>query len=291
MFSRLSGFTFQLKNLVKKLPSMKMLLATGVGFMVINKFSIHQSSKKILCRDKSALNNENKEEYFEIVDINEMMKKYPNLTIINTKPVDMLVGLIRDKNIEVKEFRFYSKRLLRLIIEEALAVDCDQVAIKESPLGLYKTVHNSNKMSDYVAVSILRSGNSMVDEILNIIPEIRIGKILLQRDEESVEKNPIFYFDKLPQDLVGKRIFLLDPMAASGGSAALSIEILLKKGVKEENIFFICLISCEVAIKKLFSKYPKIKIITAKMDPVLLPNKYIAPGLGDFGDRFYGTKV
>jgi len=284
-------FASGLRNSIAKISPVKLLASTAICYFILNKGKLLVSNKKMLCRDKSVLNQDNQTEYFETIDIQEMMKTYPNLTIMNTKSVEMLIGLIRDKNLEVKDFRFYSKRLLRLIIEEALAVDCNVEIVRESPLGLYKTITSTHKMSDYVAVSILRSGNSMVDEIVNIVPEIRIGKILLQRDEESVEKNPIFYFDKLPSDLKGKRIFLLDPMAASGGSAALSIEILLKKGVKEEDIFFLCLISCEVAVKKLFSKFPKMKIITAKMDPVLLPNKYIAPGLGDFGDRFYGTKM
>ena len=166
---------------LSKVSLLKLVSSSAICYLLINKSKLYQTKNKMLCRDKSNLDKDDQTEYFETVNIQEMMKKYPNLTIMNTRSVEMLIGLIRDKNLDVKDFRFYSKRLLRLIIEEALAVDCSTEAIKESPLGLYKTIQNPHKMSDYVAVSILRSGNSMVDEIVNIIPEIRIGKILLQR--------------------------------------------------------------------------------------------------------------
>jgi uracil phosphoribosyltransferase len=130
----------------------------------------------------------------------------------------------------------------------------------------------------------------MVDDVINIIPDIKVGNILVQRNEESVGKEPIFYFEKLPQNIQENRVLLLDPMLASGGSASMCIRSLLEKGVREENIVFINLISVEEGIKNVFEQFPKIKIITAKCDPDLLPIKYIAPGLGDFGDRFYGTQ-
>lgn len=286
MFTSLNSF---FKQSYSKITFPKLLFTSSCALFFLNYKYFSKNNKALCAKDKSTLGKNSNTEYFETVDIQKIMKKYPNLTIMNSRGVEMLIGILRDKNLDVKDFRFYSKRLLRLIIEEALALDCDQVVVKESPLGLYKTIESKYGYGDYVAVSILRSGNSMVDEIVNVVPEITIGKILLQRDEESEDKKPIFYFDKLPKELSSKRIFLLDPMVATGGSAALAIEILIKKGVKEENIFFLNLISCEEAYSKLFSQFPKIKIITAKCDPLLLPNKYIAPGLGDFGDRYYGT--
>jgi len=202
----------------------------------------------------------------------------------------VLVGKLREKTINIDEFRIYSRRIIRLIIEEALAIEHNEFIIKESPLGYYRAPHNPRNSSDYIAISILRSGNSMVDEIIALIPDIPIGQILLQRDDTREDKRPIFFFEKIPKNIEEKKIILLDPMLGGGGSASVAIDILInKKGVKEENIIFLNLIGCPEGISVLFGKYPKIKIVSAKIDPLLLPIKYIAPGIGDFGDRFYGT--
>jgi uracil phosphoribosyltransferase len=217
------------------------------------------------------------------------MLQYPNLTVLSSRAVENLMGLIRDKSISREQFRMYSRRIIRFIIEETLALECDIEVKKESPLGYYKTRVNRRRDDDYVAISILRSGNSMVDELLIIMPGINVGQILVQRDETTKEKKAIFYFEKLPDDLADKKMLLLDPMLATGGSATAAIEILLNKGVKEENILFLNFVSCVDGIDIMLKKFPKMKIITSKVDPYLLPNKYIAPGLGDFGDRYYGT--
>jgi uracil phosphoribosyltransferase len=227
--------------------------------------------------------------YYEEVNPAEIMKKYPNLTVLSSKAVDHLMGLIRDKDISREQFRIYSRRIIRFIIEETLALECDLEVTKQTPLGYYKTKVNRHKEDDYVGISILRSGNSRVDELLIIMPGINIGSILVQRDETTKEKKAVFYFEKLPDNLTDKKMLLLDPMLATGGSASAAIDILLSKGVKEENILFLNFVSCVEGIEIMLNKYPKMKIITSKVDPFLLPNKYIAPGLGDFGDRYYGT--
>jgi uracil phosphoribosyltransferase len=241
--------------------------------------------------DEKVLTSEGKlPEFFDEINIPEMMGKYKNLKIVNSKAVDYLIGILRDKNLNTGQFRFYSKRIIRLLIEEALAHEADEIKIKESPLGYYKAPCNPRKDSDYFALSILRSGNSMLEEVLTVLPDIYVGMVLVQRDEKSADKRPIFFFEKLPQNIEEKRVLLLDPMLATGGSATATIEILKKKGVREENIIFLNLICCPEGIDNLFTSYPKIKIITARVDKYLLPNKYIAPGIGDFGDRFYGTQ-
>jgi len=227
--------------------------------------------------------------YFEEVDPDKVMSLFPNLTVLKSNAVQNLMGLIRDKNISREQFRLYSRRIIRFIIEETLALEADHDTLKESPLGVYKTKVSRRNDDDYVAISILRSGNSMVEELLVIMPGINVGNILVQRDETTKEKHAIFYFEKLPDDLADKKILLLDPMLATGGSATASIEILKNKGVLEENILFLNFVSCVEGLDNMFKKYPKMKIITSKVDPYLLPNKYIAPGLGDFGDRYYGT--
>jgi uracil phosphoribosyltransferase len=228
--------------------------------------------------------------YYQTVNNEQLQKKYQNLTVVETKAIQMLMGMIRDKDLDTLEFRILSRRLIKILLEEALATECDAEIVKQSPLGYYKTIHNPRKMSDYLAISILRSGNSMTEDLIDIVPEIKIGNILVQRNESSATKEAVFFFEKLPKDVQSKRILLLDPMLATGGSASVCIQKLLDKGVKEENIVFINIIACEEGISTIFKKYPKIKLVTAKCDPELLPNKYIAPGLGDFGDRFYGTQ-
>jgi uracil phosphoribosyltransferase len=234
-------------------------------------------------------NQETKREFFEKKDTQALLTKYPGLHILNLKTVELLIGQIRDKNTSMEDFRNISKRLIRLILEETFAYECTEEVIKESPLGLYKTFSNPNKFSDYIAISILRSGNSMTDEILGLAPGISIGTVMIQRDENTEQKLPIFFFEKLPNQLENKKILVLDPMLATGGSASATINILIRRGVKPTDIVFVNIISCEEGIDNLFKQFPGIRLVTALVDPYLLPNKYIAPGIGDFGDRYYGT--
>ena len=121
------------------------------------------------------------------------------------------------------------------------------------------------------------------------MPDVNIGKILVQRNENSNKKEAVYFFDKLPSNIEEKKAYVVDPMVATGGSAIASIEILINKGIKQENIIFLNIISCEEGIAALFERFPKMKMFTGVCDPELLKIKYIAPGLGDFGDRFYGT--
>ena len=148
--------------------------------------------KKILYALKNDKNYENsqskKQEFFQEINKNEFAEKYPNLHILNLKSVDILIGKMREKNLSMKDFRILSKRLVSLIMEETMALHYTEETIKESPLGLFKTKSNSFAYKDYVAISILRSGNAMVDEVVNLFPEISIGKVMIQRDEESKEK-------------------------------------------------------------------------------------------------------
>ncbi len=244
---------------------------------------------KLICQSELD-GNKKIPEYFEEVIPQHLEHKFPNLKVLQYKPVDTLIGQLRDLNVNCEQFRFLSKRVIRFIIEEALASECDVVLTKQSPLGYYQTFGNSRTSSDYAIVSILRSGNAMVDEFLTVVPDIAVGNILVQRNEASKEKEAIYFFDKLPVDINRRKVFLVDPMIGTGNSAMKCIEVLKNKGVKEENIIFLNFISCEGGIATLFKNHPNMKIITAKVDPYLLPNKYLAPGLGDFGDRYFSTQ-
>lgn len=114
---------------------------------------------------------------------------------------------------------------------------------------------------------------------------VRIGKILIQRDEETAL--PKLFYEKLPEDISERYVFLLDPMLATGGSAMMAVEVLLSRGVRMDRIFFLNLLAAPEGIKTFQDKYPDVKIITGGIDEKLDEDKYIVPGLGDFGDRYY----
>lgn len=203
-----------------------------------------------------------------------------------------LMSQLRDKNTDTATFRHYSDRIMRLLIEEALA----QELITErrtSPTGdTYEHSKPQFATSEFAAVTIMRGGDSMLTEVFNLLPGCAIGKVLIQRDEESADKRPVFYYSKLPQDIAEKkRVYVLDPMCGTGGSAAMCIAKLIESGVSEDRITFINLVTVERGTKKVMETYPKIRMITACIDPIMNDACYICPGLGDFGDRYFGSKL
>ena len=278
-----SNLLFNLKR-----SAIKLVLPLSVSFFYYNyKFS---NSNTLLCRNKDGLKQLSKTiQCYDEVDPKGLEERYKNLTIVKSTAFKNLLNHIRDKTVNTADFRKMAKRLMRILVEEALSLEYDEEIIKESPCGYYRSKICTFDQSDMIAVSILRSGDALLDELLNIMPDVRIGKILVQRNESSHKKEAIYFFEKLPNNISDKKVILVDPMIATGGSAIASIEILLKKGIKEENILFVNIISCEDGIKNLFERFPNIKMITGVCDPELLSIKYIAPGLGDFGDRYYGT--
>lgn len=182
---------------------------------------------------------------------------------------------------------------MRLLIEEAISWEPKVVEKRLSPTGEYYDHYKLKfKFEDYCAVTIIRAGDSMIGEVMNLLPGITIGKVLIQRDESSEDKHPILFYCKLPEDLHSKqRVFILDPMLATGGSVILCIKKLKEAGVSEDKITFINLVSCEQGLRMLHEAYPDVRVITAAIDPVLNGNKYICPGLGDFGDRYFGSRL
>jgi uracil phosphoribosyltransferase len=137
-----------------------------------------------------------------------------------------------------------------------------------------------------VAVSIIRAGDALLDCFIKIAPEAAVGKILIQRNEET--KLPVLYYSKLPM-LEGRNVVLLDPMLGTGGSAKAAIQVLLEKGAEEARITFICVVSCPEGLQAVLAAYPQIQIVTGEIDEGLNEDAYIVPGIGDYGDRFYGT--
>ena len=160
---------------------------------------------------------------------------------------------------------------MRLLVEEALSQEPMIEEKRLSPTGeYYDHLQLKHKQEEYCAVTIIRSGDSMVQEVMDLIPGITIGKMLIQRNEESKDKHSVFFYNKLPEDIKEKkRVFILDPMLATGGSVILCIKKLLDAGVSEDRITFINLIACDAGLQNLHSHYPQVRVITAAIDPVL----------------------
>ena len=128
----------------------------------------------------------------------------------------------------------------------------------------------------------------MENALRQILPNVRIGKILIQRKEDGSAEAQLFY-TKVPQDIASRKVLLLDPMLATGGSAVCAIRELMKMGVPEERITFLNMVAAPEGIREVLTSYPKVRIISCALDDSLNDQKYILPGLGDFGDRYFGT--
>jgi uracil phosphoribosyltransferase len=207
------------------------------------------------------------------------LSRYPNLTVL--PPSGQVVGLmtiIRDVRTRRNDFIFYSDRLTRLLVEKSLELLPVYPKTVDTPLGLpFEGVGFEGKIC---AVSIMRAGESMEKPVREVCKKIRVGKILIQRNEETAE--PIVYYSKLPGDISRRWVFLLDPMLATGGSAREAIRILISAGVREDHIIFINLLACPRGLDTIFGTYPDVRIVTGAVDDGLNEKAYI-------GDRYFGT--
>lgn len=189
---------------------------------------------------------------------------------------------LRDKNTSVKVFRELAYEIALLMGYETtrdLELEPHEV---ETPLA---TTMGSVIKRNIVLVPILRAGLGMVDAIVSIMPAAKVGHIGLYRDPES--KKPIEYYCKLPNEVVDAQTIVLDPMLATGGSAVAAIDFIKKRGAK--NIKFMCLIAAPEGVEVLSKAHPDVDIYCAALDECLNDHCYIVPGLGDAGDRLFGT--
>ena len=194
------------------------------------------------------------------------------------------VSLMRMQETNVKDFRQLAKEIAILMGFEATRdLELEQVEI-ETPMC--KTKVNMLKGEDIAIVPILRAGLGFVDGMLELVPNAKVGHVGLYRDPDSHE--PVEYYCKLPADIEKRRIFVLDPMLATGGSASAAIDFIKKRGGKD--ITFMCLIAAPEGIKVLQDAHPDVDIYIVAKDERLNEKAYILPGLGDAGDRLYGTK-
>jgi len=194
------------------------------------------------------------------------------------------ISLLRDKNTNTKEFRELVSEIAMLMgYEVTRNMPLKEVEI-ETPVGIARTKVISGKKLGLVP--ILRAGLGMVDGMLNLLPMAKVGHIGLYRDPVTLE--PVEYYCKLPADAEEREIVVLDPMLATGGSASAAIKFIKEKGVT--SIKLMCLIAAKAGIARINKDHPDVEIYCAAVDEVLNDHGYIVPGLGDAGDRLFGTK-
>ena len=194
------------------------------------------------------------------------------------------VSILRDKNTGVKEFREVVGEIAALMCYEATRdLPLEDVTI-ETPIatGTFKRL-SGKKLA---IVPILRAGLGMVDTIIDLIPSAKVGHIGLYRDPET--HNPVEYYCKMPPDISEREVLIVDPMLATGGSASAAITFL--KGYGCKNIKLMNIIGCPEGIKAVTEEHPDVELYVAAVEEKLNENKYIVPGLGDAGDRIFGTK-
>ncbi|WP_062108464.1 uracil phosphoribosyltransferase [Bacillus niameyensis] len=191
---------------------------------------------------------------------------------------------IRDKNTGTKEFRELVDEVATLMMFEITRdMSLEEVDV-ETPVATAKSKVLAGKKLGIIP--ILRAGIGMVDGILNLIPAAKVGHVGLYRDPETLK--PVEYYVKLPNDIADRELILVDPMLATGGSAIAAAESLKTRGAK--NIKFMCLIAAPEGVEAMQKAHPDIDIYIAGLDEKLNEKGYIVPGLGDAGDRLFGTK-
>lgn len=206
------------------------------------------------------------------------------LIVLDHPLIQHKITLIRDKNTQMKEFRELVDELSNLVAYEATReIELEEIEI-ETPLSKTKSKVISGK--NIAVVAILRAGLGMVDGILKLIPPAKVGHIGMYRDPNTLE--PVEYYTKLPSDIKDRKVIMVDPMLATGGTAVACIDYIKKCG--SVDIKFMCLIAASEGIERIQKHHPDVKIYAATVDKKLNSHGYIIPGLGDAGDRLFGTK-
>ena len=204
--------------------------------------------------------------------------------IMNHPLIQHKISLLRDKATGVKEFREMISEITMLMCYEATRdLPLKEVEI-ETPLAVAKTKILAGRKIAFIP--ILRAGIGMIDGVMELIPAAKIGHIGLYRDPEILR--PVKYYSKLPSDIDNRDVIVLDPMLATGGTAVDAIDIIKKE--KPKSIKFMCIIAAPEGVSLLTEKHPDVQVYCAAMDEKLNDHGYIVPGLGDAGDRIFGTK-
>lgn len=213
------------------------------------------------------------------------MKHYDNVTIFNHPLINHKVAILRDEKTSMKEFRELIEEITTLMTFECLKEGVPTVK-KEVKTPLETCTQEVVKDNSIVIVPILRAGLGMVNGVHVLFPSARVGHIGLCRNEETLE--PYEYYCKMPDGIEEKLVLIIDPMLATGGSACDAIDRLKARGCK--NIKFMAVIGAPEGVTRVAEAHPDVEIFVSTLDRCLNENGYILPGLGDAGDRLFGTK-
>lgn len=212
------------------------------------------------------------------------MKEFKNVHILDHPLIRHKVAIIRDKNTNTKQFREIVSEIATLMAYDSFKDVPTQEVEVETPLE--KTKQIVVKENTIALIPILRAGLGMVEGVLTLFPAAKVGHIGLYRDEETLE--PHEYYCKLPKNIEEKVVMVLDPMLATGGSASAALTMLKQHGCKK--IKLLSIIAAPVGIEKIATEHPDVEIYVSTLDRCLNEHGYILPGLGDAGDRIFGTK-
>lgn len=202
-----------------------------------------------------------------------------------TDQLRALHTLVRDRHARREEFVLHSGRVIRMLVEAGLNLLPFEPYDVPTPVG--GTYPGLRLAAELCGVPVIRAGESMETELRAVCPGIPIGKILIQRDPAT--KLPRLYYTKFPADIADRHVLLLDPMLATGGTATASIELLLEQGVSEGHIVLVTFLTVPEGITAVCERFPGVRIVTSSIEQRLDENAYMVPGIGDFGDRYFGT--
>ena len=275
-----------LKFLEISLSQDRILFGNEVGKQIVFPSVADLTLQKIMNRNARCL--------LGVDDSDETCKRWiydeNNVSILQSSAIKFLSSKVRDRSTNCKDFMTYSDRLMTILAEETLARMKSVIPSNIiTPTGVFRGVTDTENRH-LCAVSIMRSGDILLEAFRRLVPGLHVGKILVQRDESSVDKKPVFYYKKLPNAIANCSVLLVDPMLATAGSALCALDCLVQQHyVPSENITFVNLFACEEGLAKLQQQYPLVHVVTLYVDECLNEEKYIVPGVGDFGDRYYGT--
>jgi len=208
----------------------------------------------------------------------------PDFTLITHPLIQHKLTFMRSENTTTDNFRRLLREISQMLAYEVTRDLPTEMITINTPLATIESPIISGKK--LCLVSILRAGNGMLDGMLDVLPAARIGHIGLYRDPETLE--PVEYYFKMPDDIGSRLVIVVDPMLATGNSAVAAVDRL--KEVRPRSIKFVCLLTCPEGLKAMADAHPDVPVYTAAIDRQLNEHAYILPGLGDAGDRIFGTK-
>ena len=275
-----AAISFTSGNFVVSVSGMSLAAIIGI---LLNLF-LPNEKENILKEEKSGNSNNDNNDKKENCEEDEKDNKKMEVVELKHPLIEHKLAILRDKNTGTKEFRELVSEIATMLCYEAMKNAETYEEEIETPMK--KTKVQKINENNYVFLPILRAGTGMLEGIINVMPNAKIGHIGMYRDEETFKPN--LYFFKVPKNIEEKEVIILDPMVATGGSIIDTIEQLKQKNVKKIKV--LCIIMAPEGIKAVEEKYPDVKIYCAAIDEKLNEKAYILPGLGDAGDRIFGTK-